>query len=104
MTDLDIEPVAPPPPSPAPTGTGVDALRSLRRTRQRHRLGDLDWFEAAYRVYLVGGFGGGGVLWLSSSIKDTAVAASTEASVLQHAPAVLGLLAAQVPSSESVPE
>jgi hypothetical protein len=94
MTDLELESPAPHPPPAPPTGTGVAALRSLRRTRQRHRLGDLDWFEAAYRVYLVGGFGGGGVLWLSSSIKDTAVAASTEASVLQHGPAVLGLLAA----------
>jgi hypothetical protein len=94
MTDLEVEPSAPPPAPKAPTGLGVAALRSLRRTRQRHRLGDLDWFEAAYRVYLVGGFGGGGVLWLSSSIKDTAVAASTEVSVLQHGPAVLGLLAA----------
>jgi hypothetical protein len=94
MTELDLDSPAPVQPPAAPTGTGVAALRSLRRTRQRHRLGDLDWFEAAYRVYLVGGFGGGGVLWLSSSIKDTSVAASTEASVLQHGPAVLGLLAA----------
>ena len=30
------------------------ALRSLRRTRQLHRLGNIEWFEAAYRVYIMG--------------------------------------------------
>jgi hypothetical protein len=35
------------------------------------RLGDIEWFDAAYRVYLVALFGGGTVLWISSSIKDT---------------------------------
>ena len=38
-------------------------LRAARR--KRHRLGDIEWFEAAYRVYLVALFGGGTVLWLS---------------------------------------
>ena len=92
MTDTEITPA--PPERARPAGTGIDALRSLRRTRQRHRLGNLDWFEAAYRVYLLAGFGGGGVLWISSSIKDTAVSASTQADVLRHGPAVLGLVAA----------
>ena len=80
--------------APAGTGLGLGALRSLRRTRQRHRLGNLDWFEAAYRVYLLAGFGGGGVLWISTSIKDTSVSANTSADVLRHGPAVLGLLVA----------
>lgn len=74
----------------------VSALRDLRRKRQLNRLGSLDWFDAAYRVYLFGGFGGGGVLWLSSSVGDGVVSASTADTVVRHGPAVLGLLAALV--------
>jgi hypothetical protein len=68
------------------------ALKHLRRTRQLHRLGNIEWFEAAYRVYLLGIFGGGSILWISSSVKDEEVAASTAAQFAQHAPTVLGLL------------
>jgi Family of unknown function (DUF6297) len=77
-----------------PASTGLDALKALRRTRQLHRLGNLDWFEAAYRAYLLGIFGGGGVLWISSSIKDEAVSPDVAADVLRHGPAVLGLFVA----------
>lgn len=77
-----------------PASTGLDALKALRRTRQLHRLGNLDWFEAAYRAYLLGIFGGGGVLWISSSIKDEAVSSDVAADVLRHGPAVLGLFVA----------
>ena len=77
-----------------PSSTGLDALKALRRTRQLHRLGNLDWFEAAYRVYLLGIFGGGGVLWISSSVKDEAVSAGIAADVLRNGPAVLGLFVA----------
>ena len=73
---------------------GFDALRDLRRRRQLHRLGNLDWFEAAYRVYLFGIFGGGAVLWISNSIKDEPVSDAVAADVLSHGPAVLGLLVA----------
>ncbi len=73
---------------------GFDALRDLRRRRQLHRLGNLDWFEAAYRVYLFGIFGGGAVLWISNSIKDEPVSEAVAADVLSHGPAVLGLLVA----------
>jgi len=71
-------------------------LRQLRRTRQLHRLGNIEWFEAAYRVYLLGIFGGGTVLWISSSVKDGAVAATTAADFAARAPTVLGLLACLV--------
>ncbi len=80
------------PPAPAKPETPYSALRHLRRTRQLHRLGNIEWFEAAYRVYLLGIFGGGSILWISSSIKDEEVAASTAAQFAQHAPSVLGLL------------
>ena len=72
----------------------LQALADLRSHRRRRRMGDIDWFDAAYRVYLVGGFGGGGVLWISSSVKDGAVSAHTADSVLRHGPGVLGLVAA----------
>lgn len=78
----------------ADSSTGLGALRALRRTRQLHRLGNLDWFDAAYRVYLFGGFGGGAVLWISSSVKDGQVADTVAADVLRHGPAVLGLIVA----------
>jgi len=73
---------------------GASALRDLRRKRQLNRLGSLDWFDAAYRVYLFGGFGGGGVLWLSSSIGDAEMSSAAADSVLRHGPSVLGLVAA----------
>ena len=73
--------------------THYGALRSLRRTRQLHRLGNIEWFEAAYRVYLMGFFGGGGVIWLSSSVTDSEVSATTALDVAAHAPAALGLVA-----------
>ncbi|MFM2079015.1 MAG: hypothetical protein RJA49_2905 [Actinomycetota bacterium] len=92
MSDTAIEPAPAAP--PAPKSVGLGALRDLRRTRQLHRLGNLDWFDAAYRVYLFGGFGGGMVLWISSSVKDEPVAESVANDVLHHGPAVLGLIVA----------
>ena len=47
------------------------AVRDLRRRRQRNRLADIEWFEAAYRVYVVALFGGGGVLWVSALLGET---------------------------------
>ena len=92
-TALDDAPVSAEPPAEV-ASTSLRALKDLRRTRKLHRLGNLDWFEAMYRVYLVGGFGGGTVLWISSSIKDQPVSADTALQVLTHGPAVLGLFAA----------
>jgi hypothetical protein len=69
------------------------ALDDLRRARRKNRLADLDWFEAAYRVYLVA-FGFGGLtLWASSYIKDSKVSAETLSDIFQHGPAVIGMLA-----------
>jgi len=72
----------------------VVALRDLRRRRQLNRLGSLDWFDAAYRAYLFGGFGGGGVLWISSSIGDDQLSPSAADAVLRHGPKVLGVVVA----------
>jgi hypothetical protein len=73
--------------------TPTAAMVALRRTRQRHRLGNIEWFEAAYRVYLLALFGGGTVLWVSGLIGDKPVDAATAATFARHAPAVLGVLA-----------
>lgn len=70
------------------------AMVALRRTRQRHRLIDFEWFEAAYRVYLLALFGGGTVLWSSGLIGDASVSTATAADVARHAPPLLGLAAA----------
>ena len=76
------------------TSTGAAALVALRRARQRRRLGELDWFEVAYRVYLMGGFGGGAVLWISASIHDSTAAADTVTRIAAGAPGWLGLVVA----------
>lgn len=78
-------------PAAAPE-SAYSALRHLRRTRQLHRLGNIEWFEAAYRVYLLAIFGGGSVLWISTSVKDGIAAPDTIADVAAHAPTVLGLV------------
>lgn len=71
----------------------TSALRHLRRTRQLRRLGAIEWFDAAYRAYLVGIFGGGTVLWISSSVDDAVFDAQVTADVAAHGPAALGLAA-----------
>jgi hypothetical protein len=73
---------------------GLDVLYELRKRRKRHRLGDIEWFDAAYRVYLVALFGGGTVLWISSSIKDETVGADTLANVATNGPALIGIVTA----------
>ncbi|MEO7397022.1 MAG: hypothetical protein ABIW84_00505 [Ilumatobacteraceae bacterium] len=75
------------------SGDRRDALQDLRKARRKNRLNDLDWFEAAYRVYLVAFAFGGTALWASSFIKDSKVSASTMADVFRNGPAVLGAIA-----------
>lgn len=72
-------------------------LRELRRTRRVRRLGELEWFEVAYRVYLVALIGGTAVLWLSELVTDDPVTAAELVDVRRHGASVLGLaLAAAV--------
>ena len=70
----------------------LDVLHDLRRRRKRRRLGDIEWFDAAYRVYLVALFGGGTVLWISSSISDTTVSDQAVADIARNGPALIGLI------------
>ena len=72
----------------------LDVLYDLRRRRKGHRLGDIEWFDAAYRVYLVALFGGGTVLWISSSISDTTVSDQAIADIAKNGPALIGLITA----------
>jgi hypothetical protein len=74
--------------------TALDVLHDLRRRRKRHRLGDIEWFDAAYRVYLVALFGGGTVLWISSSIGDTTVSLHAVADIARNGPALIGMITA----------
>ena len=71
--------------------TARDTLNDLRRTRQRRRLGDTDWYEIAYRVYLFGLVGLTVVVWLSDAI-DGAIGDDIDtADLLTRGPAVIGL-------------
>lgn len=69
------------------------ALTDLRRTRRSRRLGDAEWFDLAYHVYLAGIFGGGAIIIASDYIGDEQLSDSAAAEAFAHGPAVLGLLA-----------
>ncbi len=75
----------------------MSTLQELRRTRRVRRLGDLEWFDIAYRVYLAALVGGGVVLWASDLVTDEPATAAEIADLTDRGPAVLGLaLAAAV--------
>jgi hypothetical protein len=77
---------------PAPTDPAV--LRALRKDRRKRRLRDIEWFEAAYRVYLVGFLACFAFLTISSALGDDPATAEQLAWVRTHGPATVGLLAA----------
>ena len=60
----------------APLATDPAVLRGLRRDRRTRRMASIEWFEAAYRVYLVGFLAVVAVLGLSSALGDEPVTAS----------------------------
>ena len=72
--------------------TGV--VQQMRRARRVRRLGSLEWFDVAYRVYLAALVGGGAILWLSGLVSDEPATASQVAAVDEHGPAVLGIAVA----------
>lgn len=74
------------------TPSGV--VRDLRRARRRRRLGELEWFEVAYRAYLTALGGGVLIAWLSDLVVDDPVGEAGLADVTRYGPAVLGLAAA----------
>ena len=75
---------------------GIDALHDMRRERRRHRVADMEWFEALYRVYLAALIGGGAILYLSDMVTDTPLTAAQLRDLHAHTPHVVGLLTAVV--------
>ena len=73
------------------TAISSNAVRALRRARQKNRLAEVEWFEALYRVYLAAFIFGGGILFISGLVPDKAVADSMAADVVKFGPAWLGL-------------
>jgi len=71
----------------------VTALTAMRRTRRTRRLGDTEWFDLAYHVYLAGIFGGSAIIIASDYIGDAPLGDAAVADAFAHGPAVLGLLA-----------
>jgi hypothetical protein len=72
----------------------LDAVKQLHAYRRRKRIQDLDWFEAAYRVYLTGILGIVITLFAASFIGDKELDASGIAKLRDHGPAALGLVVA----------
>lgn len=69
-----------------------NTLKDLRRTRQKRRLGDTDWYDIAYRVYLFGLVGLTVVVWLSDAV-DGAIGDNVDsADLLARGPSIIGLL------------
>jgi len=74
----------------SPSGTVGD----LRRTRRTRRLGELEWFEIAYRVYLTAIAGAFVVLWASDLVDDGPAGLAGVADVADRGPAGLGVAVA----------
>ena len=75
---------------------GIDALHAMRRTRRCHRIQDLEWFEALYRVYITALIVGGVILFLSGFVKDADLTTDELANVTRHGPNLLGLATALI--------
>lgn len=70
----------------------MQALRDLRSARRARRLGDIEWFDVAYRVYLAAFFGGSAVIVVSDQVGDTPVEGARIVELLDAAPGVIGVL------------
>ncbi|MEZ7960429.1 MAG: hypothetical protein QMC04_00750 [Ilumatobacter sp.] len=68
------------------------ALRDLRRTRQSRRLGDAEWFDVAYRVYLFALVGLTGVVLASDAIDGVVGDGIKTSDLLARGPSVVGLI------------
>jgi hypothetical protein len=72
--------------------TGNAALRALRAKRKLNRLGEVEWFDAAYKVYVAALFGGIALLWLSDLVGDQPLTATQADDVLRVGPSLLGVV------------
>jgi len=75
---------------------GVDALRAMRNDRRRHRVADMEWFEALYKVYIAAFLGGSAILFLSGLSTDTPLTTQQMANLSANTPHAIGLIAAVV--------
>ncbi len=75
---------------------GTQALHDMRRQRRRHRVADMEWFEALYRVYLAALIGGGAILYLSDLVTDTPLTGEQLRNLYDRTPHVIGLVTAVV--------
>ena len=73
---------------------GIDALRAMRSDRRKHRVEDMDWFEALYRVYLAAFLGLGAIFFLSGLVGDAEFTSADLVNIHTHSPHVVGLAAA----------
>lgn len=64
----------------------------MRLIRRRHRVADLEWFEALYRVYLAAFLVGGTILFLSGLVGDDPLTQRSLADVVTHGPGLIGVL------------
>ena len=86
-SDALVEPVVVP-----DQRTSKATLAELRTTRQRRRLGDTDWYDIAYRVYLFALVGLVLVVWVSDAIDGAIGDGVDTADLLEKGPSIIGLL------------
>lgn len=72
--------------------TSKATLAELRTTRQRRRLGDTDWYDIAYRVYLFALVGLAVVVWVSEAVDGVIGDGIDTDQLLERGPAVIGVL------------
>ena len=86
-SDAFVEPVVVP-----DQRTSKATLAELRTTRQRRRLGETDWYDIAYRVYLFALVGLALVVWVSEAVDGVIGDGIDSAALLERGPAIIGLL------------
>jgi hypothetical protein len=72
--------------------TSKATLSELRTTRKHRRLGDTDWYDIAYRVYLFALVGLTLVVWVSDAIDGAIGDGIDSADLLERGPSIIGLL------------
>ncbi len=74
--------------------TGVAAVRELRNTRMRRRLGDTEWFDVAYRAYLFALVGLIATVFVSDAIRGQLADELAPDVLVDRGPAILGVIVA----------
>lgn len=69
-------------------------VADLRRARRKQRVAAIHWVDALYQVYITGLLAVVAIVLVSGAVGDEQVGAGTVADVVDHGPALLGILAA----------